>query len=192
MRGNDVNVPRLIRIATLLLAVFAGGLVFLTYAPQVDALQQRLQDDASTLRSDETVFHTLPQLRADRAQLGRQYATLFAQNPEAVFLHDLSAATRRHGVALVSTTVSHEDNTSDATPRSSLFAQTHVDVEMRGTYAHLLAAVGDLSVGSEIVRVDAPTMRRESDEVAATVPVTVFEPAMHDSAAAPTQTGRVP
>lgn len=183
MRGNDVNIPRLIRIATLLFAVFAGALVFLTYQPQVDALQQRLEDDTSTLRSDETVFHTMPQLRADRAELGHQYATLFAQNPEAVFLRDLSAATQRHGVTLVSTSVSHVE-TSDTTPRSSLFAQAHVDVEMRGSYAHLLAAIGDLSVGSEIVRVDAPTMRRDGDEVAATAPVTIFEPALRDSAPA--------
>ena len=180
MSRSEVNVPRLIRIATLLFAVLAGTLVFLTYQPQVEALQQRLQDDASTLRSDETVFHTMAQLRVNRAELARRYATLFAQNPEAVFLRDLSGATQRHGITLVSTSVSHDENTADGQPHSPLFAQTRVDVQMRGSYARLLAAVGDLSAGSEIVRVDAPTMRRDDDQVLVTIPVTIFEPAKHN------------
>ena len=103
MNTSQVNVPRLIRIATLLFAILAGALVYLTYEPAAEALGQRLSDDTSTLRSDETVLHTLPQLRRSRDELARQYATLFAQNPEAVFLRDLSSATERHGVTLVST-----------------------------------------------------------------------------------------
>ncbi len=173
---NAIDIPRLIRIATLLFTLLGGSIVYFTFAPSVDALQQRIDDAQATLRSDEVAFSEVPHVRVERDALAHRYATLFGQNPEAVFLRELSSTVRRNRVALLSTSVSRDANGPKPQPLSSLLAPTALQIELRGSYAHVLAAIGDLSLGSEIVNVAAPSLRRDDDAVIASIPVTIYEP----------------
>ena len=172
-----VDVPRLIRIATFLFAVLAGTLVYLTFTPQIDAVQARLADAQATLASDRIAANEIPRTRLVRDGLAARYAPLFAQNAEAVFVRELTRVVARHGVTLVSTSVAQDTEAAHDDPQARLFDRTHVTVAMRGGYAGLLAAVGDLSTGSEIVNVEAPSLERDGARVTANVPVTIFEPA---------------
>jgi Tfp pilus assembly protein PilO len=178
MNAAPIDVPRLIRIASLLFAILAGALVYFAYQPQIDGLQTRLDDAEAQLRSEEVAFTEMPRLRAERFALAERYDALFEQNPEAVFLRELASTVHRHDVRLVATSVT-PDATAENGPAAAhpaLFKQTGVSLELRGTYAHLLGAIGDLSRGSEIVGVDPPTLRRDGDAVVASVPVTIYEP----------------
>jgi len=56
------------------------------------------------------------------------------------------------------------------------FAATPLSIELRGSYRHVLTAISRLSVGSAIVRVDAPNINRIEGDVDATVPVVIYEP----------------
>lgn len=174
--SSAIDVPRLIRIATLLFALLAGTLVYLTFAPVVDGLRQRIDDAQATLRSDEVAFSEVAHVRAEREDLARRYARLFAQNPEAVFLRELSANARDKHVTLLSTSVTRDNLPANAPGSSTLLAPTHVALELRGSYRNVLAAIGDLSLGSEIVDVAAPSLRRDNDAVIASIPVTIYEP----------------
>jgi Tfp pilus assembly protein PilO len=176
MNATPIDVPRLIRIATLLFAILAGALVCFAYQPQVDGLQAKLDDAEAQLRSEDVAFAEVPRLRAERAELAQRYDALFEQNPEAVFLRELASTVQRHDVGLVATSVTADATSENGAAHPALFKQTGVSLELRGTYAHLLAAIGDLSRGSEIVGVDPPTLRRDRDAVVATVPITIYEP----------------
>lgn len=179
---NAVDIPRLIRIATLLFTLLGGSIVYFAFAPSIDALQQRIDDGQATLRSDEVAFSEVPLVRAERDALARRYATLFGQNPEAVFLRELSSTVRRNGVALLSTTVTRDANgAKNESPSSSLLAPTLLQIELRGSYAHVLGAIADLSLGSEIVNVGAPSLRRDDDAVIASVPVVIYEPGSQEA-----------
>jgi Tfp pilus assembly protein PilO len=176
-----IDVRRLIRIVTFLFSVVAAAIVYLSFAPQIDAASARIDAAQSQLDSDESSFSELGVLRNERDTLARRYAHLFAQNPEAVFLRGLASDVARHGVTLVATT-----ETRDTTPQpandpdaGSGSEKTLLSVEMRGPYRNLLAAIGELSLGPEIVRVDMPTLRRDGGDVTALVPVTIFEPTAH-------------
>jgi Tfp pilus assembly protein PilO len=172
-----INVPRLIRLATLSFALLAGTLVYFTFAPVAGGLQQRIDDAQATLRSDEVAFSEAPHVRDERDALGRRYAALFAQNPEAVFLRELSADVHASGVTLLSTSVTQDASGSKAgsTP-NALLAPTRMQIELRGSYRRVLSAVAELSLGSEIVNVAAPSLRRDGDAVIASIPVTIYEP----------------
>jgi hypothetical protein len=169
--------PRLIRVATLLLALFGGSLVFLAYEPRIVALQTTLEDTESELRSDDIAFAEVPRLRAERARLATHYEHLFGLSSEATFLRELATAVRRRGVDLVSTTVVPTDDASQVSAvQTSHFKETHLLLQVRGSYSNLLATVVDLSMESELVRIAVPTMRREGNDILATVPVTLLVP----------------
>ncbi len=174
MSASEIDVPRLIRIATFLLAILVGSVVFVSYEPHVEGLQLRLADAETTLRSDEIAFAEAPHVRAERDALARRYRSLFAEHPQAVFLRELGKLVRKHGVRIVSTVVAGEAR--DTAHNDGIFAATHVDLELNGRYAPLLATVDELSQGLEIVRVDAPTLKRDGDgpNLQANVPVTIF------------------
>jgi hypothetical protein len=174
--ATPIDVPRLVRIATLLFAILAGSLVYFSYQPQIDAEQIRLDDAESDLRSQDVALSEMPRLRAERILLARRYDTPFAKNPEAVFLRELASTVARHDVSLVSTTVSGDAAATTVSAHPALFKQTQVLLELRGTYGHLLATVRDLSLGSAIVGVEAPTIRRDGNALIASVPVTIYEP----------------
>jgi hypothetical protein len=176
VNAAPVDVPRLIRIATLLFAILAGSLVYFAYQPQIDAAQLRLDDAEADLRSQDVALSETPRLRAERAMLARRYDTPFAKNPEAVFLRELASTVSRHDVSLVSTTVSADGPGAALAAHPALFKQTQVLLELRGKYGHLLATVRDLSIGSAIVGVEAPTIRRDGTALIASVPVTIYEP----------------
>ncbi len=174
---SAVDVPRLIAISTLSFCVLAGSLVYFAFEPRVAQLQSALDDAQATLRSDDVAFAEMPHVRYERNTLARQYDRLLTDNPEAVFLRDLDATTRRHGIRLVSTSIAHDAATRARAPGArSLLVAVEVRLVLAGTYSRLLAAIGDLSQGSEIVRVDAPSLQRSDGAVSATVPVTIFEP----------------
>jgi hypothetical protein len=176
MNATPIDVPRLIRIATLLFAILAGALVYFAYDPQVDTAQGRLDDAQETLLSQDVAFGAMSRLRLERAVLERRYDTPFVKNPEAVFLRELASTVTRHGVTLVSTTVAPDAAVDASATRPALFKQTQVALELRGTYTHLLATVRDLSNGSAIVGVEAPTLRRDNGALLATIAATIYEP----------------
>ncbi len=180
--ASAMDVPRLIRIATLLFALLAGTLVYLAFYPVVDGLEQRVDDAQATLRSDDVAAYEIPRVQLERDDLARRYEHLFAANPEAVFLRELSRSARSRHVTVLSTSVTHDTSGSSPGP-SALLAPVRVTIELRGTYRDLLAAVGDLSLGSEIVDVDAPSLRRDDDAVIASIPVTIYEPDASGAAA---------
>jgi len=95
--GGESGFTRLVRTATLLFGILAGALVYATFEPRVEAAQRRLDDDQSMLRSDDVAFAEVPRLRSERGQLAKRFAELLSENPEALFLRELSAVARRHG-----------------------------------------------------------------------------------------------
>jgi hypothetical protein len=174
---TPIDVPRLIRIVTLLFAVLAGALVFFAYEPQTEALALRLDDAEAELRSDDIAFAEIAHLQFERRQLSERYAQLFAESPEAVFLRELAATAHRHGITLVSTSASPDVPIArDESPRALLFQRTRLALELRGTYRGLLTAIGELSIGPEIVEVGAPGLHRDRDRIVASVPITIYEP----------------
>jgi hypothetical protein len=183
MNASPIDVPRLVRIATLLFAILAGTLVYFAYDPQVAAAQQRLDDAQANLLSGDVAVDAMNKLRSERTDLARRYDTPFVKNPEAVFLRELASTVARHGVTLVSTSVAQDPGTGQGGAHPALFKQTQVALELRGSYVHLLESVRDLSNGTAIVGVDAPTLRRDNGTLVASVPVTIYEPSeMRDEA----------
>jgi hypothetical protein len=176
MNGNEGNVSRLIKLATLLFGVLAGGVVYLTLEPNVDAAQRTLDDDEAMLRSDEVAFSTLPGLRLKRDVLAKQYAGLFNRNAEAVFLGELGALTRLHRVSIVSASLSEGAKAAPGAPGKT-FGQTSMQLELHGRYRDLLAAVSDLSRGTALVDVGLPSLRRDGRALLATIPLQIDEPA---------------
>ncbi len=173
-RGR-IDVPRLVRIATFLFAVAATTGVYLTYQPQIELVQQRIDDNNNELRSDEVAFSEATALRAERKQLADRYAPLFAQNAQAVFVRELATTVHRNGVTLAATTVTQESADDPHAP-GAIFAKTHLSISLRGSYRRLLAAIADLSLDSEIVEVQAPNLSRDGSDVVATIPVNIYEP----------------
>ncbi|MGP6159192.1 MAG: hypothetical protein ACLPYS_17075 [Vulcanimicrobiaceae bacterium] len=176
MSDNETNVPRLIKIATLLFGIFAGSLVYFVFEPQVDVAQRALEDDESMLRSDEVVFNAVPGLRLKREQLTKRYAGLFSENPEAVFLRELSTLAKLRRVTVVSASLS-TDPTEPGHGIRTLFARTAMQLELHGEYRNLLSAISDLSRGAAVVDVGLPAIRRDGTALLATVPLEIGEPA---------------
>jgi Tfp pilus assembly protein PilO len=172
---TPIDVPRLIRIASVACAILAGALVYLRFEPDLDATRAQIDDARDELRSEDVVFADVPRLRSERAALRERYARLFAQNPEAVFLRDLDATVRRHGVEVVSSRAGRATHP----PGAAAAPQIPLTLELRGSYRNLLATIVDLSRGDEIVEVDAASLRRDGDALIASVPVAVFEPLGH-------------
>jgi hypothetical protein len=182
---GTIDVPRLIRIVSFSVALLAGLLVYFAFAPTMGVLQQRIDDAQATLRSDEVAFSEVPRLREEHDDLARRYGTLFAQNPDAVFLRELGAIVRKNRITLLSTTVSRDPTTAKVETHGVLLAPTSLEIVMRGSYARLLVAIATLSLGSEIVEVRAPSMRRDGDSVIASIPLTIFEPDTQAVSSAP-------
>ena len=176
-RTGRIDVIRLIRIAAALFSFAAAFGVYATFEPQIDALLQRVDDNNSELRSDEVAASSATALRGERARLAERYATLVAQNSQAVFVRELATAVRRNGVTLLSTVVT-APSPGDAASPGALFTKTHLSVGLRGSYRRLLTTIADLSAGSDIVEVLPPSLTRETGagDVSATVPLDIYEP----------------
>ncbi len=175
MNRSAIDVPRLLRILSAGAAVLAGAVVYASYEPQIDALRARVDDARSEVRSGDTIIADVERLRAERGAFERRYARLLAQNPQAVFLRELAATVRRHGVDLTGSSLGHPrvDPHDDAL---GTFKRVPLTLQIRGSYRSLLATIADISSGSEIVSVDTPSLQRDGDAVIATVPVAIFEP----------------
>ena len=174
--STTIDVTRLIRIGALALTILAVVLVYFTYTPTIDALHARIDDGQNELRSDEIALSQVPALRAERTTLGERYASLFAQNPEAVFVRELATTVHRHHVALLSTSVVQDSASAPSDGPTLPFVRTRVSIEMRGTYRALLVTISDLSTGSEIVEVLEPSLHRDGAAVIASVPAIIYEP----------------
>jgi len=178
MTAAPLNVQRLLRIATLSLGLLTGVLICLAYQPKLDSLQARLDDDQSELRSDDIAFSEMPRLRLEHAELAARYDRLLARAVAATFLHALAATVRRHSVTLLSTNVTQDSSAAaEGRTKTTLFEVSRVSLELRGSYPSLLAAIGDLSLGANIVGVQTPNLQRDGDEVLAFVPITLYEAA---------------
>ncbi len=176
MNQGESGLTRLIRTATLLFGILAGALVYATFEPRVDATQRQLDNDESMLRSDEVAFAEVPRLRSECDQLAKRYAELFSENPEALFLRELSAVARRHGVTIVSTSLA-SDQAGSRSASGTFFQRTPMQVELRGRYRNLLTAIADLSLGSAVIDVGNPSIRRDGGALLAAIPITIDEPA---------------
>ncbi len=176
MTQPRIDISRLIRIAALALTVLAVALVYANYTPQIDALQARIDDGRNELRSDDEAFAEATALRGERARLAQRYASLFAANPEAVFVRELATTVHRHHVQLVDTNVTQDAESTDAGATGVPFSRARVSIGLRGTYRTLLGTIADLSTGSEIVEVREPNLRRDGDAIVATVPLVIYEP----------------
>ncbi len=172
---RPIDVPRLIRLATLLLTVAAGAAVFFAYEPRTELLSQRLDDTETALRSDDIAFSEIPRLRIERGQLAKQY-TFVARDAEAVFLRELASNVHRHALTLLSTIASLTDLPNRSSGDGLTFHATDLTLELAGSYEHLLAGLSEMSLGSEMVGVEAPSFRRDGLRLVATVPVTIYEP----------------
>jgi len=103
---------------------------------------------------------------------------LLARAVAATFLHALAATVRRHSVTLLSTNVTQDSSAAaEGRTKTTLFEVSRVSLELRGSYPSLLAAIGDLSLGANIVGVQTPNLQRDGDEVLAFVPITLYEAA---------------
>jgi len=175
--ATSVDFPRLIRIVTLFSAILGGALVYFTFEPDIDGLSLRLADTDSELRSDDVAFSEITRLKAERVELFDRYAQLFTQNPQAIFLRELTANVRRHAVTLVSTSVADDRSIPrDRNIQLPAFRETHLTVEIEGRYRDLLAAIADMSASSQLVEVGEANMNRDGKLVIASVPIVLFEP----------------
>jgi Tfp pilus assembly protein PilO len=174
--STAIDITRLIRIGALALSVLAVALVYLAYTPTIETLHARIDDGQNELRSDEIALSQVPSLRAERTQLGERYASLFAQNPEAVFVRELATTVHRHHVALLATSVAQDSAPLASDGPTLPFIRTRVSIEIRGTYRALLATISDLSTGSEIVEVLESSLRRDGPVVIASIPAIIYEP----------------
>lgn len=179
--STPIDVSRTMRLATLLLAVAAAAVVYVVDEPRVGALQERIDDAATALRSEEIAANEASRLRDERDVLASRYAPLFAQNAEALFLHDVLTLTRARHVRILATSLgaSEPERTSDG--GHVPFVKTHGTLELRGGYRNLLQVVAELSTGFAIVAVETPAFRRDGEAVVATIPVTILAPAHADS-----------
>jgi hypothetical protein len=182
VNSSQINVPRLIRIATLLFAVLLGSIVYFHFQVRVDAMQYRIDDAEAALRSGEVAASEMGHLRDERDALASRYARRLNSNAQAIFLRELIALVQARDVTLVATSLSRAKPTRGNADGPELLTPTHVTLELRGTYRNLLLLIAALSTGSEIVAVEPPDMRRDGTAVMASVPVTIYEPARRTEA----------
>ena len=183
MNRAAIDVRRLILIAAALLSVLAALLVIVDMEPAVGAANARLAGDRDAVRSDDIAFASLPQLVADRKKLLSRYAPA-PGNPGARFLRALAVIARRRGVHVVGTSFRQETGPgapgalpgAPSDPDERFFTSERLTVTLRGPYRSTLLAIADLTMGPQIVRVDAPNLTRDAAGVMATIPVAILEP----------------
>jgi hypothetical protein len=180
--GTRSDAGRLLRIATFACAAGAAVLVHLAFGPRSDALRGELADAQRQLHSDAVSAAELARLTQREPELAARYAAAFGGNAQAIFLGELARALRRHHVALASTSASTE---TDAGFRSA-FTAAHVSLEIDGSYRDIVGTLADLSDGSQLVRVGAPSLHRAGSLLGAVVPVTIYD-ASRPASPAPAQ-----
>ena len=132
--SEPFDVSRVARIATLLFAVAAAALVYAIDEPRVRALQFRIDDAATALRSEEIAAHEAPALRDERDALAARYASLFAQNSEALFLRELLTLTRSRRVRVIATSLAAAEPERTSGGSDLPFLRTRGTLELRGAY----------------------------------------------------------
>lgn len=175
MRNGRTDIPRLIRVATFLASAVAAITVYVAYEPRVDELITRIDTGGDELLSDDAAFRSAALLRSQYAKLSAHYSSLEAHNPEAVFVRELATTVRRHGVSLVTTSATQEQESSQSPGGTVLFGRTLATLELRGPYRALLATIADLSMGSAIVEVRESSLHRDGNTIVADVPVVIYE-----------------
>lgn len=174
-----INVPRLIRLTTIACALAACALVATGFRPRFDELRNVVTERERQLRADEVSFAELARLHRQRPELAARYAAAFRANAPAVFLRELAWILRRHGVTLTSTTVAPEPSRKvSAEGYRSAFVASQLNIELYGNYRSIVAAIGDLSSGTELVRVGSPSLHRAGALLEAIVPLSVYEPTL--------------
>jgi len=168
---------RLIRLVTVACAFLAAALVHAAYQPRFEALRGELADASQQLRSDEVTAAELSRLATRRPELAARYATAFNGHAQAVFLRELARTLNRRHLALASTSAAAGTSPDGQTDTfRSAFAATRLSLEFDGAYRDIVGALVDLSNGSELVRVEAPSFHRADGHVSADVPVTIYDP----------------
>ncbi len=182
--------PRAMRTATLACTLAACAAVLLAYRGPLDDARDAVANERLQLRSDATTFAELARLRRDRPLLAARYATSFSGNAQARFIRELAWELRRRRVVLASSSAT-ADQTALPGPGAyhSAFGASRLNLELRGTYRNIIAAIAGLSAGSELVRVEPASIHRAGTELSALVPVTVYDPSLPGPAAAGSSAG---
>jgi hypothetical protein len=186
------NPSRLVGIATFLFAFLTAYLVYQLGEPGVEAARLRLEEANAQLRADDALFAERTPLETAAARLRLRYRSALSVNSQAAFVRDLDANVRRHGVTIVATSFRPAPTTTADSRRFNAFLPPHADatearldeifdasdvtLQLRGSYRALLATISELSTGSQIVRVDIPSLRRDGASIVATVPATLLRP----------------
>lgn len=170
-----IDVGRIVKLATLLVACAAGVLIYLARTPEIDTASARLASTESMLRSGDVAIAEIPAMRKSRDVLAARYHDRLAQNAETSFLGELGRLAIHEHVTIVRTSAPDSAIPRAATAAGA-FVATPLSVELRGSYRHVLTTIARLSAGSAIVRVDAPNVTRVEGDVDATVPVVIYEP----------------
>ncbi len=145
--------------------------------PRLEALRGELADAEQQLRSDEVTAAELARLTRREPELSARYATAFNGHAQTVFLRELARTLDRRHLALMSTSAAPAGQPDESTDRiRSAFATTRLSLELHGAYRDIVGALADLSNGSELVRVEAPSFHRAGGQVSADVPVTIYDP----------------
>jgi len=168
---------RLVKIVTVACAFVTAALVHAAYQPRFEALRSELAEAGRQLRSDEVTAAELARLTRRKPELAARYATAFNGHAQADFLRELARTLSRRHLALASTSAAPgppPDGPSDTF--HSAFAATRLSLEIHGAYRDIVGALVDLSNGSELVRVESPSLHRSDGHVSADVPVTVYDP----------------
>jgi hypothetical protein len=167
---------RFARLAMLATAVVVVAVTYASFEPRIDALYVRVENDELELRSDAIALSELSRLEVERRRLARRYALRFSRNAEAVFLSELDVDARRHGVAILSSSLGATNGSAPTSPETAKMHHEALALELSGTYRGLLTTIADLSRGSQIVDVGNPSLRLDHNRVVADVPVLIADP----------------
>lgn len=176
MSGVRSRSARWARLATAGLAFGTAALIVAAYRPRFEATGAALASAELQLRSDEITLARLPEMTQRRTELATRYAAAFGGNPQAAFVRELGRTLDRHRVRLTSSVATEEPDVASGGYRSA-FPASKLSLELRGRYRDLIAVIAGLSHGGELVRVEAPSFHRDASELAADVPLTLYEPA---------------
>jgi hypothetical protein len=169
---------RIVRLASFVCALGAALLVSIAYRPQFESARAALSGAELQLRSGEIAAAQTAELQRRRRDLAARYSAAFGGHVQARFLRELARTLKRHRAALTASAAAPAAAAAGGgNAYRSAFAATRLSLELRGTYRDLVTVIGELSYGTELVRVEAPSFHLAGNLLGAVVPVNVYDPA---------------
>jgi hypothetical protein len=166
------------RAAWIFAALAGSAAGFFLWQPMVDAAMTRLEDARARLQSDRVAFATKAGLERERDRLRRRYASAAAGRGEADLLRRLSLVAQKHHVRVLSADVAPPSSRPEGsqTHEPAALESTAARIEMSGSYRALLLAIDDLARGSDLVRIEQPSLRAAASAIDASIPVVILRP----------------